>query len=55
METRTCNTCFISKPINSFEKHKLSLNGYRVKCKECDYPRKHNQYLRNKEKYKMAY
>jgi superfamily II helicase len=53
--SKTCNTCYINKPINFFTKEKTCPDGHRGRCKECDKERKQKHYQENKEKYKEAY
>jgi len=52
---KVCNTCFIEKEINMFERDKTCKDGFRCKCKECRRPVKKLHYQLNKEKYKQAY
>ncbi len=35
METKICNRCFIEKPINKFNKHHKTKDGYQKLCRVC--------------------
>lgn len=53
--SKSCNICFINKPLHFFTREKTCPDGHRGRCKECDKERQHKHYQENKEEYKEAY
>lgn len=54
METKTCNTCCVEKPLIEFGPHNTAADGYNPKCKSCvsEYNREYRR--RNRKKFHTA-
>lgn len=48
--TKVCSKCGVSKSIDEFNKNKSRKDGYEVYCRICESVRRHNRYVKNKEK-----
>ncbi len=52
METKICSKCNIEKTLENFTKHKISKDGLRAHCKECQKNLSYINYQKNKDKIK---